>query len=921
MGLTPMLTSWLLFTLPGLFGPGVSVESFDAANGGRRHAPHDCAYSLAVATLSGGGEELVVVTDEKTVLSSTDGLLTYRQVIGAGLEDHRPTCVSFNPTLPWFQGTGQGLFVIGTEAEGQVYFYQPGGAHSGTAAVTQLSAGMTGGTVYDKRVYNIVSADGYSQGFQPTFLLTKSGKVRRLKSDGSGWETVFDSGALVATGALAMAPRFRLGDSGPRGTIFVAVNEKLYVSRDSGDSGTWLTLQDMGASNMLITALAFDLDFGLPGGDRIYMGTSRRVVGIPPDEGHIFVSSDNGLSFQAKHQIQSTIGSIVCAPAGPTAPAAVFVTGREHPGANRYFSGVLRSFDQGDTWLDPSTYQCFLMEHDPGHASGHKSLRFYQELLVLPDYENRGEILYGRNEGLFLSEDEGELWREMPMRSPEEARNMEFGVDAQGNAKLFLATYGQGLTMKNIQTGEEALAEPGNGIIFNVTLDVSPNFATDGAAYVSGSAGVVGWFDPAVDPPVNSFGITGPRKLPLRHHLTNKPMDLYVRSVAVPPAFHADPNIGDNLIYFGAWGDELFKSEDGGWTYQEANTTASGQPLPYLNTLEFAPDFDSSQPHSDLYGMGNLGELMRMTADVWHEVANFNKVCNKLLLDPNYDSNNNRHLWVAADEGAVGVFDVVDDLSGPIITPVGTGLPPTRVWDMKVVDDGPNRWMYIATWSDGIWKIELTGSQVWQQLPMADYPGTWTRSVALSPNWATDKKVYAGTGIGTLEFIDDGSPGRSWNRVFSGFVYDSREASMVYFSGPGNGAPNPDLPWPWTQIPAASVPGGGFGEDARVTLRDGSYALIRGWARQVILHTIAGTANSGGQNYPSGEVLISVYSLDSGQLLASQSEDLGQALGAADHYEVLVDLGLPAEEKVEVRVEANLDPGEIFVMDAIEFVR
>lgn len=893
----------------------LAPEIFPAntTSGGDRHAPHDNAYSIAVGPLPGGGEEVVIITDEKTVLSSRDNLLSFRQIIGSGLEDHRPTSVSYNPSFPWFQGQGKGLFLIGTD-NGRMFLYQPSDP-VGQGPISEFSSGLTTGTANDKFIYAIVSPDGYSRGAQPSFLLTKSGKVKRTKKDGTGWETVFDTGSTLALGAIAIAPRFKSNGDGPRSALLVGVNEFLYGSKKGGNPGSWIQVQDLTSIGMRVSALAFDHDFGQTPDARIYLGTNYPVSGFPPDEGHLFTSQDGGQNFVFRHMVHSTIGSIVSTPPGPSKPATVYFTGREHPGANNYFSGVVTSTDRGDSWQDPSSYQCFLMEHDPGHASGHKPLRFFQQLLVLPDYETRGSVLYGRNEGIFLSEDEGSLWREMPMRSPEEARNLQVFVDNNGDEHLFSATYGQGMVIKNLDTGLEYLGDPGMNIVFTVQLATSPNFVQDGASYVCGTPGLVAWFNPTVDPPVNQFGVTGPKKMPLRHITTNRIMDKYVRTVALPPDFHADPNVGSNLIYFGAWDNEMYKSEDGGLTYVEANTTNTGSPLPYINTIAIAPTFDSNLPHSDIYGMGNLGKLMRMTNDVWEEVVDFNKQCNRVLIDPAYDPVSNRKVYVGVDEGAVGVFEIDDVLGSPQVTPLGTGLPPTRVWDIILVEDGLDRWMYIATWSDGIWRCELSGSQIWEQLTMDGFPNTWARSVAVSTDWANNKKVFAGTALGVYEIVDDGQPA-TWSRLFDGFVYDSREASTVYFA-PNGSAPNPSLPWPWVQVYSDSLPGGSFGEDARVATTDGSYLLSRGWAKKVVLHTQAGTPT----NNPAGTITMTATNLQNGNVLATVTVDLSTVSASAGPWEIEMDLGISVAKPVEVRIEAALDLGETYTHDGLEYIR
>lgn len=870
-----------------------------------RHAPHDGAYSVAVAALPGGGEEVVVVSDYSSVLASRDGLLTFHLLTGGGLEGARPTCVTHNPSLPWQKGVAdwKGIFFIGTETG--VWAYQPSDADRGGPVVPFSDGLPSSGS--GRLVKAMASPDGQGRGPQPTFLLAGDGRLYCLREGALlGWEEVLDTGAPVVSGAVLCAPGFAWKAAGPEGTVFAAANSRLFRSQVGGGPGTWAQVADFGGWSVL--ALALDLDYGRDPAAELYVGLGRRAAGPPGDEGEIRTSNDHGATFARRYRLGTSVASLVAAPRGPTQGPAVFAAGREYPGANGYVgTGILRSGDRGRTWSDGGTWQCFLLENEPGTYTGYAPLRFAQQLAVPPGYETSGRLLYARNEGLFASGDEGRLWWERPLRTSEEARDVCVAVDRLGDPRMFAATYGAGTAGVNLRTGEVVLAPKGMEFVYQLPIVASPDFGADGAVFAGGVDGINAWFDPVVSPPQNPYGRSGAVPLPLRHATTGKRVSVSVRTLALSPGFSAAPGSPDQVFYFGSYTGALFVSMDSGQTCQEAEATSGGT-LPGAWDLAIAPGFRAAPPHSDVFLSGMDGTLWRMTSGIWNPVAPLGGAGESLLVDPGFEPMANRRLWVGLDSGQV--LEVLDNPT-PVLRPVGSGLPRAQITGLTTGTSGTTRWLYAVSWSRGVWRVALGGAEVWEPLPLAGFPSAFVHGgVALAPAWPLDGRVFVGTGRGAY-VLDEQNPAAGWQPVLSSLVWDNQEASVLRFDPGDPLVPDPALPWPWPTVGASAVPGGTFGPHVAKALHDGAYVLARGHGRKVLLHTFSGPR--------MGELTLSAWRLGDGAFLGSVTEDL--SLPLRGEHEVVLDLALPAPEALELRAEASLDAGEIVLYDALEFQR
>lgn len=879
------------------------------------HAPHDTAHSVAVCKRPSGRVEVVVVSEENTLLSSKNAMVSFELITGSRLEDQTPTAVSFNPTLPWGGARtydGQGQFLVGTT--NGAWLYEPS-LVGGLGPVRRYSFGIPNSAAR-RDVFEIASPTHDTGSPQPSFLLLTSGEVYRLRSNLKRWEQVLDTKVSTqGKSAIAMAPSFDVNGQGPNSLVFAALRQRLWVSDQAGATGTWNELPgfDDPNSDWYITAIAFDDDWGQDPDARIYMGRTR-VINERETEGQILVSTDGGLTFEVKQTMDTGVYSLVSTPPGPSGNRTVLAAGRAYPNTNNSTdTGILRSLDRGETWADDGNWQSFLMEHHPGQNSGDARLARRQNFAVLPDYDTLGTVLYGRNEGLFLSEDEGGRWHEQRLRPTEDVRGLATALGPGGDLRYYAATYGGGTVFGAPDSGLLTMTEDGMSVLYQRAAAVSPNYAVDGTAFVGGASAMLAWYDPAVDPPENPFAVTGVQKLPLRHHISNDPLYKYIRTIAVSPHYDGTGQSGDQVVYFGSWANKTYYTDDGGQTYHVATTSADG-PLPYFTSLAIAPTFDATVPHSDVYGLAADAVLWRMTDGVWHELGDVGDYGKVLVIDPNYDGVENRRVWIAF-EGENPVVEVLDDLvNGPTVRPVAEGLPPGRCHGLAAATDAEGTWLYAGMWSEGVHRICLDRDATWSPLTIQGLPHHWLKSLALSPTWEQDRRVLVGTGAGLYAFADDGVA-KSWHALFDSTIVDSLEASITTYPGAGSTAPRADQPWPWHVANRHQLPGRIFGPDAQYTIQDGAYALVRGSGRKISLYTFAG-ADPGA---PAGSVEITVTQLKNGDELYHETVDLQSLTDEFTSWVVEIDLELTLAREVEVRLDARLDDNEVFVLDALRF--
>ena len=874
---------------------------------GRIHAPHDNVYGVATAPLADGRSVVVATSELRTVRLSRDGMLSWEILTGEGLEDARAVAVSWNPDFPNQYGE-QGAFLIG--AENGIWVHETG-APPDTCYALQNGLGSGNGASFR----HLVTPQGNTANPRPTFALAKNGTLYRLRPDWSGWDAVHSLDTPANYGGLAVAQDWDPAAGGRAATVFAASDSQLWRSENGGDPGSWSLVLDAGALGWGLGAVALEWDYATNPQARVLLGLGRAAATASGDEGEIRVSDDGGLTWTTVLTLPTSVTALAAVPPGPTAPAAVFAAGRQYPGASGFEeTGVLRSDDHGQTWQDFDNWQCFLREHDPGTFTGYPPLRYWQQLHVAHDYATSGRLLWARNEGLYLSEDEGITWIQRFIRHPSESRRIGSGLEPGGSLVVHAATYGSGPVSVDVDQGQEYAAQDGTGWLYLRSLGVSPDFANDGAVFFGAAGGMYGWFDPDL-PPANVTGRTGLVRMPLMNAQTGETLVNNIRFFGMSPTFSALAGSPDQVLYFTGWAGNVWRSLDAGLTYEEVNAAAQGVELGEFFDIVVAPGFNPVPPHSDIYGI-SFGAVYRLQDDVWQLLLSGSGTLNDLELHPDFNTNGNRTMWIALDQGG-RILELDDQPGGLVVSDLaGGGLPEaTRVTALDARRDLQGElWLYAATFSRGIFRKNLDQGGAWEALPMDGMPSLWIQSMELAADWEISGRVLAGTSRGAW-ILDETAATPAWTPVFDFTFVDDFVPQAVTWSGPADPNPaDPSQPWPWLGVPGGRFPEGSIGEEgATYTKWDGARLQADGLARRVEIRTASGPGTA--------TVDLSLTDLETGAVLSATTVDLGALSQAAEETFLQLDPGLSEPRPVRLEVEVRADPGEVFAWDWLRFQR
>ncbi|TAH37442.1 MAG: hypothetical protein EYC70_10760 [Planctomycetota bacterium] len=861
-----------------------------------RHNPHDTTYSVACAPGGAGAVELLVAGEEpERVLHSTDGGLSWEIVSGAGLERTVAKKVLYD------DAGGRRRFLIGTD--NGVWALAPG-----QSAAAALSAGLPLGR--GRRVVEmsvpVPGADG------PVALLNEDNDVYLWDDAAQSWTRTLNLAGSVSDGlgTLAIAPHFdSAAPPGPARAVVVASNGMLYISADGGRG--WLLHPQFAArlpEGWAITAVAPAEDLLASG--VVLLARGRRDPANPlRDEGEIWRSTNSGASFSRVAHSDSAILSLAATPAGPSGARWFLAAARQYPNHGYYRgTGILRSSDAGLTWSDAGNDQDFILEPGPGDGTGVRlELRLLQDFAVSPYFGADGTLYYGRAEGLFRSRDQGEHWIAQRTRPESQYRDLEGGVSPAQHAMTAGAGYGTGTVVHDVDANSTQLLLNGCPFAFQKAVAVSPHHAGDGTLLVSGEYDIVAYYDPAL-PPANPFGATGWRIPDLVDLATGKHTAGYARVLSFSPHYDGRGTPGsDQTFYWSSWDEVPMRSQDGGRTTERLPEVAGGGAAPFMEFLVVAPTYDASSAagRTDVYAAAAT-VLYRLEDVVWVPVATFASYVNGIAVDPGFARPGNPRLLVALSRSP-SVVEVLDFPGGALITELGSGLADEVMTDVAVPPDYAARpVLYASTWGRGVLRLDRAQPvPAWE--PVASgFPRWFVERIALSPFFATDRAVYAGTLYGLVRGQD--LPGAAWAAAPGASFWDDRDAGFTYYAPMHPLNPQPARPWPWGEANLHSLPPE-VQPTAELLYARYDASRIRAECRgsQVRVRTVAGPAQ--------GSMELAARDSASGALLATAWVDLAAGQPLLRSYEAI--LNLPARSTFDLDLIAHLDAGEVLHFDGM----
>ncbi|MBC8328375.1 MAG: hypothetical protein ISR76_04755 [Planctomycetes bacterium] len=852
------------------------------------HLPHDDVHDVACGPLPGGGVEVVITTNSHSkILRSVDDGLSWSILAGDGLEFREGNSIEY------WQNAADPRFFIGTDDGVWTY-------HPATGSVVEANAGLDPA---DRCISDLATP---RRGPGPAVLVTTGGAVYAWQESSLSWSSLLRSGESDPLARVAIAPDFDpLAAAGPDRSVVAGIAGCLHRSDDGGAS--WTTHSQFSQPATLptdwwLTALAFADDFRTSG--VLVVGRGREDQGsLTGDGGEIWRSSDFGASFALAMDPGSAVRALISTPPDPsglrfTLAALQAMPKPSIPGQNH---GVLSSTDDGLTWSDGGNHQDFYLENEDALGT-REGREWVLGMAVSPEFGADGQLFLGRSAGLYRSDDSGNRWRQVAIRSPSHVRAIDTGTDSQGHRLAFGAAFGSGLARVDLDTQETTLLGAGP-IIYGRSVSVSPQHGLDGGVAVAGEGGVAWWFDPAV-PPANPFGVSGWK---------DHPMPSNGRVVRLHPRFDASGTLpGGNQVMFCSFMSVpplTLRSHDGGLS-AELLWQLQGAPFaPYMRRMEIAPTYDPAEPTTcrDVYGVTS-GGVVRLEGDTWRLIYQTERELMDLAIDPFFSREVNPRLFVAdfASPEVWQVMDLLGGVSGQQLDPAGLD---GQVRDIALPPDFDQRpVVYVTTWGSGVWKYDLAAATPRWEPVGGPLPAIWLEPLAFTSSWTTDRSLVVGTQYGV--YLGQDLPGAPWVAMPAPFLVEDGASGIDTFDPNEPTNPAPERVWPWHRLKRwPTIEEFGIeviGLQISYTDSDGAYLEWEGIGRRFELRSIRGPG--------MGTARLSAFDFASGALLASVTEDLAAA-APAEAWSVALDL--PNSAAVRFRVEALLDPGERLAVDAL----
>jgi hypothetical protein len=886
------LTHKLMFIIPLL------AIALATTTGNTVHAPHDSTYAIASAQLANGTVVTAIVHSEQQILVTHDDGYSWQAIRGDGIQLVNATSISYHPGLT--TAGGRGAFIIGTDAG--AWMLEPHGNDA-----VEINGGLM---TQDKSFLSVDSPSSGTDG--PTVGVTKKGSVYLLDSVSLNWSRVYmNTGSPSAATKVAIAPHATTtsSDFGDQDVILVA-NGQLHISHDLGASWSicsQFSTPAQGLHDWHITAVEFSDNY--LNDQTVMIGRGRMQTSALADEGEIWMSSDGAATFSLSTTLDTTVNSLLSTPADSSGNRYWFAAGRQYPNYATYFgTGILRSDDSGLSWSDNGSFQDFLLEDDPGKKSGAAQMVYFAQLQVAADFALSGKVFYGRQEGLFASQDSGVHWVQKSTRFANRFRDVETSVDSNGDDIVFGAGYGTGTVMHNSASNETSIVPMRTPMIYQRRVSVSPNYDIDGRLLVAGNVYLHEWQSPDVppsNPDLNTLWYA-----PLVRNIASNGNDAgYPRGVEYSP--HFDPtgtvaNADQTFFWFSAEG-QMRRSSDNGSTSERLFNTTTGATTQAIQCITVAPTYDATGTRTDVYGGTANGVLYRLIGDQWLELLNINKQIIKLLVAPDYSRPNNPTLFALMNRPPY-ICKITDAISGLSIEVLRHNLGRVAPTGIDLHPDFSNTpIIYITTKANGSFSLDLNDSMPsWSQFGN-NIPAVAVDDIALSKNFATDGVAYLATNSDIMKL----DANNDWQYLNGVFRLDDTDDSLTTYSPNNPNVIHPSHAWPWRSTSRWLLPLNlqGTGDEVLFADYDGDYFTCPVRGTEASLMTFQGPRQ--------GEVLLELIEPDTGNVVASQTYDLNQTLANAS--ELIVGVDIPDLTKVYTfKMTAILGIGEKVAIDGVE---
>lgn len=671
------------------------------------HHPHDVVGSIAISP-GFPQDPTILCSMAGTInlfLMSRDGGYTWREA-RSGLRGSKITAIEFHPD--WVRA-------------GVAWVAMP---EAGIQATADFGTTWQPATIQRPVIAMDVARDGdgvamYHATYTELFFSADGGKSDRRV------ELPIDKGHIDS---VSMSPTYALDR-----TLAVTTSDaRVLMSRDAG--ATWSVTRLPKPAQDIAFSPGFRVD------NAMWAATWGGGVMTSTDGGKTFAPSGDGLADLFVNQVAATrkggVG-LATTPGGDEPallPYDLFAATKD--------DGVYRSQDAGRTWTRTSL-RVPLTDQTTNH---HRTVR------VARDGLGNATVICGTFEGLYVSNDNGDRWREANINATRNGRLIEISPTFREDKTIVAAGYGMHALISS-DAGENWRVEwkfPAHSVY---GIGVSPRFQQDrtlmlglGGNIVRSSDGGATWQWKKLDEIDQVF---------YRN----------IWSFAYADGFGVD----NRTVFALGYGGALYRSDDAGETWkgsrvappEEGKVTSTPDANTFwTTTVALSPAFASDQT------MFVSGQGVVRSTDGG---ATFRR-----LVDGSCDE---RGVLVPPDFAATGeLFGLVvphgfvrftdrgdkwtacnDGLEG--FTPARARLSPDFAKDGTI---------FVATFGGGVFRSTDRG-RTWRRVSPFPCPVDCGISMVVSPDFANDQTMFVGTFDGYYRSTDGG---KSWLPVLDYEVYD-----------------------------------------------------------------------------------------------------------------------------------------------------